>query len=124
MMKEISFQIRVIDNATLEEICTRVGKALNCTFVPSEHKLFAGDEALETEILGLWITINYFPTKDEGKIRNYRLTGEIAERLQYPEANVIDVSEYMLGILTRIDAAAWYIPDLNEKLSESSLTLE
>lgn len=124
MNTQVNFQIRINDTANLEEIGLRVSKALNCTFTPSEANEFEGDEALETEILGMWITLNYYPDLPEKQIRNYRLTGDVPENIKIPWGDkVIDISEYILGVLTRVDSNEWYIPEMNEKLSEAGLDL-
>jgi len=122
MNTQVNFQIRINDTANIEEIGLRVSKALNCTFTPSEANEFEGDEALETKILGMWITLNYYPDLPEGQRRNYRLTGDVPENIKMPWGDeTIDISEYILGVLTRVDSNEWYIPDMNEKLSEAGL---
>ncbi|MEP6519603.1 hypothetical protein [Microcoleus vaginatus] len=124
MNTQVNFQIRINDTANIEEIGLRVSKALNCTFTPSEANEFEGDEALETKILGMWITLNYYPDLPEGQMRNYRLTGDVPENIKMPWGDeTIDISEYILGVLTRVDSNEWYIPDMNEKLSEAGLDL-
>jgi hypothetical protein len=124
MNTKVNFQIRINDTANLEEIGLRVSKALSCSFTPSEANEFEGDEALETEVLGMWVTLNYYPVLPEGQMRNYRLTGDVPENIKMPWSDeVINISEYILGVLIRVDSKQWYIPDLNEKLSEAGLDL-
>jgi hypothetical protein len=124
MHPQVSFQIRINDTANLEEIGLRVSQALNCTFTASEADEFEGDEALEAKVLGIWITLNYSPDVPEGEMRNYRLTGDVPENMKLPwSEEIINISQYILGVLTRFDSNKWYIADLNEKLREAGLNL-
>lgn len=120
--KQINFQVRINDSASLREISLRVSQALNCSFTPSEAEEFEGDEALEAELFGLWITLSYSSNSLKGDIRNYRLVGDVPEDINHPWSDeVINISKYVLGLLTRRDKAGWYIPDDKELLAEAGL---
>jgi hypothetical protein len=122
--KQINFQVRINDNASLSEIGSRVGKVLDCNFTQSEAEEFEGDEALETRVLGIWITLNFYPNLPEGEIRNYRLVGDVPEDIEMPwNDEIINISEYILGILTRQDKPGWYIPQMKELLNEAGIDL-
>ncbi|MEJ1939073.1 hypothetical protein WDZ92_53420, partial [Nostoc sp. NIES-2111] len=118
----INFQVRINDSATLEEIGLRVGKALNLTFNPSQADEFEGDEVLETEVFGLWITLSYWTDLPEEKTRNYRLVADVTEDINMPWGEgTINISQYILGVLVRRDHPGWYIPDIKEILAEAGI---
>ena len=123
-MAYTSFQIRINERVGLEEIGARVGKALDLHFTPSHAKNFEGDEALETTVLGLWITLNYIVPAPNSEVRNYRLTGTPRTELigvWDDKFTDFDISLYILEVLVKLDDSRWYIPDLKEMYLESGL---
>lgn len=118
---KIGFQVRIKEDTTLNELGRRVGRILDCTFAPSHAKFFEGDAALETRSLGLWIALSGDPEILEGQRRTYILMGTLADDLEADwddDGDLINISPYILELLTKYDNSAWYIPELEEILSE------
>lgn len=117
----INFQIRAQDDASLAEMVSRIEQALKCQFIPSNAKEFQGTEAVETEVLGIQITLTYWPALEDREVRNYWLTGNASEDIMGSWENVTDVSKFILLVLTQRDKGKWYIPGKEEILAEAGL---
>jgi hypothetical protein len=121
---QISFQVRLNEQATLLEVGARVSKALESVFQPSGSKLFEDGEALEATCLGLWITLSHDPEISEGEVRNFVLMGMVKGDLEAQwEINRpnISISQYILGVLSTYDHGGWYIADVQELQREAGL---
>jgi hypothetical protein len=125
---QISFQVRINDNASLEEIGARVEQALQCQFSPSSSNFFSGDPALESFCLGLWITLSCeMQLAENSDQNNYILMGSLRGDL---EANwednysIISISQYILAVMKNLDSETWYIADSEELYLEAGLTPE
>jgi hypothetical protein len=115
----LNFRVRIKDRASMAEIGNRITRALGCQFFPSHAKHFEGREALAAEVLGLHITLSYWPEVPEEATRTYTLLGVTAEDEKEPWGDCsIQISEYLVGVLTRRDSRDWYIPSLQELLNE------
>jgi hypothetical protein len=124
----LSFQICIDESASLEELGARVGRALQCPFLPSSANLFAGEQALEAFCLGLWITLScdMLPV-DRTTPKNYVLMGSLRGDLEATcedDYSIISISDYILTILKKLDEGAWYIPDMDELSLEDNPTPE
>ncbi|MEH2258767.1 hypothetical protein [Nostoc sp.] len=122
---QISFQVRIYERASLAEMGARVGKALQCNFTPSDAKLFDEDEVLEATSLGLSIILSQDIEVHEGENHKYYLMGSLKGDLEAMwdiEYQIINISEYILGVLTKYDKGKWYIPDLKELHLEAGLS--
>jgi hypothetical protein len=110
----VGFQVRIREAATLADLGTRVEQALECAFHPSEARLFAGAPALETTLLGLWITLSFLRGVPDGEVQTFVLMGMLKDDLDVRwggDLPRIDMSEFMLGVLRSYDSGGWYIPD-------------
>ena len=113
----LKFQVRVNEKATLGEMGDRVGNVLQCRFTETTGKAFGNQEALECSLLGMWVTLNYWPQSPEGAWRNYRLVGTLREDLTAKwaiDSPRIDIGAYILGLLTQCGEDQWYIPTKEE----------
>ncbi|HEY9804206.1 MAG TPA: hypothetical protein V6D25_27995 [Leptolyngbyaceae cyanobacterium] len=122
---QISFQVRINESASLAEMGERVGKALECNFTSSDAKFFESDEVLEAQFLGLSITLSCETEVPEGENNKYYLMGTLKGELESIwdiESPIINISEYILGVLTKYDKGEWYIPDLKELHFEAGLS--
>jgi hypothetical protein len=120
----VGFQVRIRQAAPLGAIAARVEGVLNCAFQPSEARLFAGDPALESTTLGLWISLRFLPPSSDGGTRACVLMGTLADELdaRWPsDAPRIDISQYVLGLLHTNDSPDWYVPGLEEIYMEAGL---
>ncbi|GAB4201512.1 MAG: hypothetical protein OHK0022_23620 [Roseiflexaceae bacterium] len=119
---QVDFVVRIKETANLRDIGDRVGKLLNCQFVPSNDKDFEGHEAIEAKVLGLWLTIDYAVLDEENNMREYQLTGGIGRDLIRSHlGTIIDISDYILGIVVSKDSKDWYIPSKEDFLRESGI---
>lgn len=123
-LPQISFQVRINERATLEEMGRRVAAVLGCEFRPSENDFYEEGEALESFSLGLWISISADPEIPEGELRNYVLMGLVRDEFDYEwgdDIEVASISPYILGLMLIADGGDWYIPDLEELYEEAGL---
>jgi hypothetical protein len=124
---QIAFQIRRHGSEPLAAMGERVGKALGCTFVASQDRMFEPGTALEASVLGLHITLSRDPAVPDGTPQKYVLMGGVRDEIEAEwntDAPVISISEYMLGLLTLVDGAGWYIATEAELLAEAGLSPE
>lgn len=124
---QIGFQVRIDERASLLEMGERVEQVLQCRFTPhrSGSDSFDYEEILEANCLGLWITLSCDAQIPEGEIRNYCLMGLIRGDLEArweSEPSLLNISEYILGLLKMLDKDEWYIPDLQEIYTEAGLS--
>jgi hypothetical protein len=111
----LNFIVRIQDRASITELGHRITRVLGCQFVQSNAKCFEGREAFEGEVLGIRITLAYWPEAPEGNIRTYTLSGVTPSDEREPWGDhSIQISEYLVGVLTRRDSRNWYIPSLQE----------
>jgi len=111
------FQVRIREATTLAEVGTRVEQALECTFHRSEARLFAGTPALETTLLGLWITLSILGGEPDGEAQTFVLMGTLKDDLDVRwggDLPRIDISKFILGVLRSYDSGAWNIPDAED----------
>lgn len=107
---QISFQLRRRSGEPLAAMGERVGRALGCTFAESEDKLFEPGEALEASVLGLQITLRQNLEAAEGEARTFVLMGGVRADLEAEwdiGVPVIDISRYVLGVLSIADGEGW-----------------
>jgi hypothetical protein len=119
---QINFQVRINDSADVQALGERVGRALGCSFTRSYADEFEGAEALETQLLGLWITLTRRPASAKHPLPNYRLVGTVMiDDLPEWGDELIVISPYIQGLLERHDGPGWYVPDLAELRSDAGL---
>jgi hypothetical protein len=125
---QVSFQIRINDSASLEEIGARVEQALQCQFSPSTSNFFSGEPALESFCLGLWITLSCeMQLTENSDPTNYALMGTLRGDLEATwedNYSIISISQYILAVMKKLDSETWYIPDSEELYLEAGLTPE
>lgn len=103
----------------MNEMGERLSNALNCRFTPSHADEFEGDDILEAEALGLWITLSYREQHDDQGKRIYHLVGDIRKDINQPWGRTfIDISSYIQGVLVRRDSSDWYVPEKSELIAE------
>ncbi|MEH1949464.1 MAG: hypothetical protein V7K77_21280 [Nostoc sp.] len=122
---QISFQVRINERATIAEMGVRVGKALQCNFTTSDTKFFEDSEVLEATSLGLSIILSHDIEVQEDENHKYYLMGSLKgdlEAMWDVEYPIINISEYILGVLTKYDQGEWYIPDFKELHLEAGLS--
>jgi hypothetical protein len=112
MLQVVSFAVRTRDTASLADFAKRVGAALRVTFEPSTSSRYR--DAMSAEVLGLEVSITYWPPKSEGELRTYQLTGYPADDVNEPSDRVVDIGQFVLAALAARDKSAWYIPDRAE----------
>ena len=111
----LNFIVRIQDRASITEVGCRITRVLGCQFWPSNAKYFEGREALEGEVFGIRITLTYWPQALEGTTRTYTLSGVTPGDEREPWGDdSIQISEYLVGVLTRRDSRNWYIPSVQE----------
>jgi hypothetical protein len=99
----------------------RVKKALNCnTFVSSNLERYVGVEGLESQGLGLEITLRCAIVKTNAKTR-YSLAAIPLAVLDKIWENPIDISQFILNVLQTKDSMEWYVPSKQELLADAGL---
>jgi hypothetical protein len=117
---EVRFGMRIKEHASLEDLATRLGKVLRCTFVLSDDPRDAWD-TMVTEVLFLRLMITYWPHDEprvEGKEYMYTLTGVSIEAKPWESTSKISLTEWILAKLRLHDSPAWSIPTIEELRAE------
>jgi hypothetical protein len=111
--QKISFSARVDTDEELEQVATRVGQALNCTFAEGEFQRWYAQVA---DVFGLKISVSGVWGIGGKKVA--KLYGEVAEKgfLYAPdgsddvESDRVDISAYVVDLLTIRTGLQWYRP--------------
>ena len=117
----LHFSICVEDQASLAEMAYRVSHALGCFLRYSTangkefNELSPGTEA---SILGLRIILQEWPVRPPGEPRRYLLRGVSLDDEDPGASEYVDISGYIIGILSRRTKNEWYVPELDEVLTE------
>src|ERR1043166_6777611 len=101
MFQVVSFAVRARDTASLAEFAERVGSALHVTFEPSASSRYR--DAMSVEVLGLEVSITYWPPKPEGELRTYQVTGYPVDGVNEPSDRVVDIGQFVLAVLAGRD---------------------
>lgn len=111
--QKIRFSARVDTDEELEQVATRVGQALNCTFAEGEFQRWYAQVAnvfgLKISVSGVW---------GIGGKKVAKLIGEVAEKgfLYAPDGSddvedeLADISAYVVDLLTIRTGLQWYRP--------------
>jgi hypothetical protein len=124
--QKIHFSVRLDTEESLERVATRIGQALNCTFVEGE---FQGWYAQVAHVLGLKISVSGV---DLGGKKVARLVGAVAEEgfLYAPdgsddvEYDRVDISAYVVDLLTIRTGLQWYRPTREDRAAEGRVVAE
>jgi hypothetical protein len=116
----VTFEVRIRDHATLDELRSRVDAALGISLSPSDSRMLRDTKGLQTETLGVDISLHFWPPLPEGQLRTYRLIGYSAEDVKLPWTDAVDLSEYILRVLKSRDSDQWFIPTPDERYSDMS----
>ena len=111
--QKIGLDIRADTNDGLEQVASRVGQALNCTFARGEFQRWYAQVA---HVLGLKLSVvgvTGIGGKDVAK-----LFGNVAEEgfryapdgSDWTEYDRVDISAYMVDLLTMRTGLQWYRP--------------
>ena len=117
----VRFGIRIKSRATLGEIAARVNKALNCSlrkFGPPERDA----PCFENTLLGMWISLTYWPYLKEGQLRTYTFVGKPELDPTDDWTDIINLSHLVVKVLKQKDSADWYIPTKEELLVEGGIS--
>jgi hypothetical protein len=109
----ISFAVSTMSRASLADIGARAGKALDCTFTPHQDRDNDRGGALAARALGLLLVLSHDPDIPEGEERLFTLVGWLRDELDAdwdPDAERIDLGEYVLGVLALTDRdGGWFV---------------
>lgn len=119
--QKIYLDIRTDTDETLEQVATRVGQALNCTFARGEFQRWYAEVAY---VFGLKISVAGVSGIDRKKVA--KLVASVAEKgfrhapdgsgpVEYER---VDISAYMADLLTIRTGLQWYQPTPEDRAAE------
>jgi hypothetical protein len=119
--QKIRFSARMDTDEELEQVATRVGQALNCTFAEGEFQEWYAQVA---DVLGLEISVSGVFGIGGKKVA--KLYGEVAEKgfLYAPdgsddvEYDRLDISAYVVDLLNIRTGLQWYRPTPEDYAAE------
>ncbi|SER36876.1 hypothetical protein SAMN05216188_110279 [Lentzea xinjiangensis] len=119
--QKISFNARVDTDEALDQVATRVGQALNCTFAEGEFQRWYAEVA---HVFGLKISISGVVGIGGKKVA--KIVGGVAEEgfLYAPdgsddvEYDRVDISAYVVDLLTIRTGLEWYRPSPEDLAAE------
>ncbi|MFC0111704.1 hypothetical protein [Kibdelosporangium aridum] len=116
----IHLDVRADTDETLEQVATRVGQALNCTFAEVEQpKNWYPHVA---EVFGLKLRLIGVVGIDRKKVA--KLVGYVSDRGFYvsgkglSEHDQVDISAYIADLLTMRTGLQWYRPTAEDRAAE------
>jgi hypothetical protein len=119
--QKIHFALRADTDEALEQVAARVGQALNCTFAVGEFQRWYAQVA---SVFGLELSV--VGVSGIGGKNVAKLVGEVAEEgfLYAPdgsdlvEYDRVDISAYMVDLLTMRTGLRWYRPTPDDYAAE------
>ena len=98
-MKSYNFSLTIffIDPRPLLEVSKILEDAFGCTFTKFETDSYITENYLETQVLGVYLSIKIAASWTEGNV--YRLSGGTPPQLYTPEADNISLNPYISQIL-------------------------
>ena len=118
----LRFQVRLREASDLMAVGRTVGEALGITLQPSYHELFGGQPALESYVLGLWITLTE-RSGTESKPHVFKLVAGAANDSLWGDDET-SISEYIARLLTQDGIKQWYVPTRSELLADAGLSVD
>lgn len=108
------------DKGKLEHIASLVGQALNCTFAEGEYERWYAQLAF---VFGLEVAL--VGRAGIGGKKVAKLVANVDERKLYtaPDGSLIehdrvDISEYIVDLLTARTGLQWYVPTAEDRMAE------
>ncbi|RSM80013.1 hypothetical protein DMH04_30930 [Kibdelosporangium aridum] len=117
----IYLDVRVDTEETLEQVATRVGQALDCTFTEVEQP--KNRYPYVAEVFGLKLRLLGVRGIDGKKVS--KLVGHVSESgFRSPgkglsEHDQVDVSAYIVDLLTMRTGLQWYQPTVEDRAAEN-----
>jgi hypothetical protein len=116
----IAFDLRTAADGSLESAASLVAGVLGCTFHEEDVEKV---RSMVAELFGLTVSLQPWSIDDQ---LIYRLRGGIADTRivrrvegRAPSVTEIDISPYVLDLLTASGEAIWYIPTRDDHLREA-----
>lgn len=121
---QLTFQIRIKSRESLRQLGQRIDQVFGCQFVQSYDPMFLSNEGSEALCLGLQVMLSHDPAVSEGDLRTYVLMGRVRDDIEAelsPDSERINISPYILGVLSIADSKDWYIASPKELADETGL---
>jgi hypothetical protein len=116
----VYFGIRLRSNEALSEIGKRVGRVLNCPFVPLQDSHYPDARLLQAEAFCFKLLISKGVFQGD-LTAVYQLNGENIIEPRWDYSNELDLTPWILQEFRHRDSPDWYVPTVDELKKQAEI---